>query len=232
MQRRTRVPAVVATFFVADLTLGAAYILDYLADHPYGQLSLFLDLNKEGNLPTWYSSVQWFSVAILWGLFAQRNFRRSQAASCLLLILPLVFLALSLDEVAQIHEWLGVRSDSLLPGASRKNTMFSHTGIWMLVFGVPFVAGFTALALSLRSYFCRAPGAFRKILWGMAVMLAGALGIEMLSNFVVADSLYGTLQVFAEELSEMLGATMVLWGSYELLAAEGIVLGPGEAAAP
>ena len=92
----------------------------------------------------------------------------------------------------------------------------------MFLIGVPFLAFFVALILSLRTYFRRAPGALVKMLLGMALFLAGAIGIETLANFVVLrSSLYYVLQVFSEELCEMLGSTMVLWGSYELLCRNG-----------
>ena len=200
-----------------DLALGMAYILNELAGRPYVRLTAFLDLGKEGNLPTWYSSIQWFCVAILLGIFAHRNFSLSQRKSWLLLTLPLLFLVLSLDEVAQIHEWLGKMSDMLLPGGSRKNTLFSQTGIWMFAIGVPFLALFVVLILSLRIYFQRVPGAFAKIFLGTLFMLAGTIGIETLTNFITPGSVFGVLQVLSEEFCEMLGGTIVLWGSYELV---------------
>ena len=132
-------------------------------------------------------------------------------------MLPLVFLAFSLDEVAQIHEALGETSDWLLPGASRKNSLFPRTGIWMFVLGVPFLAVFVGLIFTVRRYFQSAPGALIKICLGMAIFLFGAIAIETLANFVYKLSPYYMLLVVSEELCELLGSTIVLWGSYELL---------------
>jgi hypothetical protein len=199
------------------LSLGAAYVLNELIGNPYGWLTSFLDLNDEGNLPTWYSSIQWFCVATLVGIFAQRNFSLSERKSWLLLTLPLLFLMLSVDEVAQIHEHLGVESDKMLPGGSRRNTLFGRTGIWTILIGLPFLALFVALIFSLRIYFKTAPSAFAKIFLGMLFMLGGAIGIETAQNFITS-SIFGVLQILLEELCEMLGATVVLWGSYELVA--------------
>lgn len=218
---QARIPLLILVFFTIDSALGVAYVLDYLAGHPYGLVTRLLDLGQEGNLPTWYSSVQWFSVAALLAIFARANFRISHLNSWPLLMLPFIFFAFSLDEVASIHERLALKTDVFLLGGSRKNTPFFRTGIWMFVFGVPFVVLFGMLILSIRSYFRRAPGAFVKIFVGMAISLAGALGIETLSNFVDFDSLSGIIQVTAEELCEMAGSTIVLWGSYELLCVRG-----------
>jgi hypothetical protein len=205
-----------------DVALGTVYIFNYLAGQPYQPLTAFLDLNGEANLPAWYSSIQWFCVAALLGIFARRNFSLSQGKSWLLAALSLVFLAFSLDEIAQIHEKLGLMSDIFLPNASRKNTLFPRTGIWMFVIGIPFLALFVALILSIRSYFQRAPSAFIKMLFGLAIMMVGAIGIETFDNFVAPTSVYGVLRVFLEEVCEMLGGTVVLWGSYELLYRHGV----------
>jgi hypothetical protein len=130
----------------------------------------------------------------------------------------------SLDEIAQIHEGLGRKSEILLPGTSRQNALFSQTGIWMLLIGVPFLALFVVMILSIQTYFQRAHGALAKMCLGMAISLAGAIGVEILSNFVAPNSVYDVLQVFSEELCEMLGSTIVLWGSFELLDKHGFAL--------
>jgi hypothetical protein len=217
-----RIPAVIAMLLLIDLIFGFLYLSDYAAGQPLGELTSFIDLNGEQNLPTWYSSVQWFLVAALLGVFAWKNVGMREAGSWLLLALPSVFLFFSLDEVAQIHEWLGDKSDILLPGSDRANTPFFHTGIWMFVLGLPFLAFFVALILSMRAYFRRAPGSLVRMFAGMAVMLAGTIGFETLHNFVDPGSIYGALQIAFEETCEMLGATLILWGSYELLRGHGL----------
>ena len=216
-------PRVIKILVMVDLALAAAYLLDRAAGQPWWFLTAFIDLNGEQNLPTWYSSVQWCFVGVLLGLFAWSKLSLVQPRSWLLMALPVIFVGFSLDEATQIHEWLGGKSDALLPDGSRVNTPFLRTGIWMFLLGIPFLALFSALILSVRVYFLRAPGALARLLLGMAIMLAGSIGIETLYNFVVPSSIYGLLQVFFEELFEMLGATLILWGSWELLIGHGLV---------
>lgn len=218
-----RVPRAIKVIAAIDIVLAIAYLFDRAVGQPYRPLTSFIDLNGEQNLPTWYSSILWFHVAVLLGLFAWCNFSFSRLRSWLLLMLPLIFLGFSLDEAVQIHEWLGQKSDSLLPGGSRAGTPFSQTGIWTFVIGLPFLAFFVALILSLRVYFLRAPGAFAKLLLGMMTALAGSTGIEVLQNFAVPGSFYGALQIVSEELCEMMGATIILWGSLEILQGAGLV---------
>jgi hypothetical protein len=216
-----RIPALILVFIFIDVSLGLGYIVNELIGHPYSRLTVLLDLNGEGNLPTWYSSIQWFCVATFLGLFAYSNFRIGQRRSWLLPVLALFFLAFSVDEVARIHEWLGNKTDVLLPDGSRANTPLPETGIWMFVIGVPVLAVFGWLIFSIRMYFHNTPNALMKVFAGLLITLSGALGFEILKNFVAPASIYGILQVFSEEFSEMLGGTIVLWGSYELLLAHG-----------
>jgi hypothetical protein len=233
MLPRSRIPPVILIFFIIDLALGLAYIVNYLAGQPFRPLTLLLDLNGECNLPSWYSSMQWLCVAILLGIFAYRNFSRSSRRSWLLVALALLFLAFSVDEVAQIHEGLGKRTDIMLPGGTRKDTPFAHTGIWMFALGVPFILFFGWLAYSARVYFRRAPGAFVKLVLGMVVFLTGAIGIEALSNLVVPGSAFDILENFVEEVMfEMVGSTIVLWGSCELLDKHGFAVRFDKVATP
>jgi hypothetical protein len=212
-----RVPIPVLALFAIDIGFGVAYLLIYLTAQPTF-LTPLLNLDGESNLPTWYSSVQWFCVAGLLAISSIRNFSFSQKRSWLLLALPVVFLGLSLDEVAMIHERIGGWSDGFLPGGSRANTLFIKTGIWMFLLGVPFAAFVAGLMISIRTYFRRTPGALVKLCLGLAVTLVGAVGIETLSNFTTRGSAYAMLQVLTEEVCELLGSTIILWGSYELLA--------------
>src|SRR5690606_21402746 len=132
--------------------------------------------------------MQWFCVALLLGLFAYRHFEPGALRSWALGVLPLIFLALSLDEVAQIHEWIGRQSDVLLPGGRRNDTTFRRTGIWMFVVGVPFVLVITLLIYAARRYFAGQRHALRKLVLGIAIVLLGALGVEAVGNFVPRGS--------------------------------------------
>lgn len=225
MSAYARIPAFVPVLFIINLALGLAYVVDYLIGRPYRPLTVFLDLNGECNLPTWYSSIQWFAVAAMLGMFAMRNVSHASRRSWLLLALPLIFLAFSLDEVAQIHEAVGKRSDALFIG-DRAQSMFSRTGIWMFVIGLPFAALLVTLILLTRDFFSHAPGALVKAMVGIGILFVGAMGIELLRNWAAPDTAFDVMQAFLEEFCEMTGSTIVLWGSYELLGGDGAPFRP------
>lgn len=231
MPARARIPPLILVLLAIDLAIGLAYVLNYWAGRPYRPLSLLLDLNGECNLPSWYSSVQWFGAAALFALFAYRRFDRSSPRSWLLIVVALMFLAFSFDETVQIHEAVGKRTDVLLPGGARAGSAFGHTGIWMFVVGIPFLVFFVYLILATRIYFEQAPGAFVKLLAGMGIFLAAATGIEALSNLVTPGTAYDVLENFFEEVLEMAGSTIVVWSGYELLCKDEFSFGVDRAAA-
>lgn len=208
-----RLPHAIMIFFLIDMGLCSAYILNYLIGHPHSKLTSLLDLNGESSLAAWYSSTQYFCVFTLSAIFSYHKYRQN-IRSISLMILPVIFLLMSIDETVQIHEWLGQKSDILLPDGSRTGTYFQETGVWMFVFGLPFLAFFLFLAYSLKDYFSENLSSFRKLIIGMLIMLTGALGVETLSNFVEGGFL--VTEVVFEEGLEMIGVTVMLWAVYDM----------------
>ena len=213
-----RIPAPVLLCFAADLSLG----LIFLVDASFGEPTRLFHLEAEANVPAWYASAQLLVVGLLLGLFAYTRFDRSARETWLLAALPLVFVALSVDETAGLHEWIGYRTDVLLPGGSRDGTAFAATGIWMIVLGLPLVAFFGYALRRLRPFFA-APGVLARYVAGLAVFMTGAAGVEVLVNFVEPDSPAHTAQVFFEEVLEMTGVTTMLWATCDLIVAAGLV---------
>jgi hypothetical protein len=218
-----RCPIFIVVLFVADALLSGAYLGNYLAGQPFYTPTLLLDVDGEANIPTWFSSMQLFSIAGLLALVAWSRKVPGEKGAAALVVLPVLFLVLSLDEVAQIHEWLGSRSDVLLPDGRRTVTVFRQTGIWMFVLGGPFVALLAWLLWSVKNHFAAAGSAFRKFVLGCGVFLLGALGAELVSNVPAPTSLGYVVTVFCEETLEMVGLTLVLWATYVLAAAHVVV---------
>jgi hypothetical protein len=210
--RQYPVPAVVRGLFAVDLVLVALYALDRLVGQPSWFLSHFVDLNGEANLPTWASSCQLAGVAALLFLTLPRHERNSRSRRAIA-ALGLLLLFLSLDEVASIHEWLGVLSDRYLLGGARKGTSFARTGLWMvaLVPAVILWVGWFVRPLLEGAF---RPTAVRRLgLLGLVALLASAGGVEVVSNFVGWESVAGILMTMLEEGGEMVGATLMFWAA-------------------
>jgi hypothetical protein len=212
-----QIPALIIFCLLLDIGLGLAYLGNYIAGQPfYPKITDILNLDGEDSLSAWYSSTKFFCVGVLGLIYAVEKYDRKSFPTLLLFGLPAIFLFFSIDEAVQIHEWLGVKSDHFLPHGTRKATYFDQTGIWMFLFGVPFLIAFLWLIFLIRKHFTENSGSFKKVAVGMLILLAGAIGIETITNFVPYDTIWDTLQVLFEELLEMLGATVIFWGMYEM----------------
>lgn len=203
--------ALIIPFFAIDIALALAFVISM--NWRIGPLHHFFDLNREGNLPTWYSSIKLSLVGFCFLILAKIVVGKDRRAEWMLFIMALSFFALSLDEVAQIHEHLGDASDALLPGGTREQTIFSETGIWMFLLGIPFLAFMLFAAMTLRHYLGY-PQTIRKFVIGLVVFTGSAVG-DVLSNFTYGG--LGFFQVLTEELGEMLGVSIILWASLDLL---------------
>ncbi len=91
------------------------------------------------------------------------------------------------------------------------------TGLYIVVLGLPFLIAFGAVILAVRPYLRRPPGGLTKVVVGMIMMMTGALGFDFLSNFLTPGSWPATMEIYIEESLEMVGSTVILWGSFQLL---------------
>jgi hypothetical protein len=213
----SRIPLPVRCFFAADLLVGALYVTNLAAGKPWQKMNQFLDLDHEGNLPAWFSAVQWAAVA---GLFAFAGFqgkRRKHPASVALLLLAAVFLFFSMDEAASVHERLTAGLNGKLLGQNR--ILMSS---WLVVLGVPVAVLLWRLGVRIKSTFDTAPGSLQLYLLGIAVFGAGAFLTESTLGLAGASRIPPGF-IFVEEMLEMLGVTCLLWSGFCLASAENLM---------
>lgn len=227
-QNRTSSLGIVKMFLIADIIIVLLYILNNLLGHPFQILTHLLDLDEEANLPAWYSSSQILFLGLLIGLFAFAMRDRRPSPLLPAGALSLICFALSLDETAQIHEWIGNQSDKLLADGSRKSSVFSHTGIWMFLLGPLFLVVVSFLWRRLSPYLRDRERVVRLYWLGFCVYVTSAIGIEILANFVIPNQADSVVQIVCEEFGEMLGITLLIWATLELLASYDIHIQVGD----
>jgi hypothetical protein len=175
------------------------------ADRRHDWWYRFVDVNGEGNLPSWISVLLLGGVALL--LFAVARLRRRHGLDAPVewALLGWFAVAMSLDEMTSIHEAVGAQIDErmwlpviagygwILPGAA-------------VAAGGAFV-GWRALR-SLPRHTRRA------LVAGAAVFVTGALALEVVEAILTDETgRFGAgpkLVTGAQELLEMLGTVMVL----------------------
>lgn len=210
---KLKIPQIIKLLLLIDILLCAAYLTNSLLGMPYGPLTAVLDMNGEHGLGMWYSSMQLFCIFLLSFLCCYTKFKQDKQLWHLM-ILPSLFLLMSIDEAIQIHEWLGEQTDPIFMGRTRIDTPFRITGAWVFVIGIPFILLLTVYVSSIKQHFQGHQQAFKKLLLGMAIMLGGAVGIEAFVNFINLKYIF--LEVALEEGMEMAGATIMLWAAYDM----------------
>ena len=224
-------PPLVRAMFALDLAMGVLYILSRrLRDLIAKPLRDFLDLNGETNLPSWYSAAQLALIGCLLIVFAASEIRRGRRAGWSVMLGGLGFLFLSLDETTSIHEHFGYWLDHL---RNRHDTVFAQTGFWMLICAPLFLGGLALIGWGARRYLIGRRSIVATLVIGAIVFVAAAAGVESLSNFVEPHGIGARALVLLEEVGEMIGATIMLWGTCELLRSHGMrLLVTDDSAAP
>jgi hypothetical protein len=219
------VPPLVLAFFIADVLLGALYVMSRVGS----RLQLlsepvisYVDLDRELNLPSWYAAAQLFLIGLLLAVFAGAQFVRRQRDAWAVALAGLAFLFLSIDEATLLHEnfskWLDARF------GARRSGPFHLTGYWMLICAPLFLGIIALLGFAARRLFAGRWKILRLYVAAVAVFVFAAAGIESVSNFIPPYTHLSRLAVMLEEVGEMIGGTMILWATLELLRSHGVRL--------
>ena len=161
----------IRTLTVVVLLLTAASLIGqystyFLGDgHLHGFVPEF-NLDREMNIPTWFASILFlFSALLLWKVGESAIDRRRYWRG-----LALVFILLSLDEVAALHEM----------AVAPFRRWFHAGGLFYFSWVIPGAAIVAVLSmLYLRVFLRLPPGVKRVFLVAAALFLGGSLGLEM-----------------------------------------------------
>jgi len=164
-----------------------------------------VDLDREANIPTFFSSMLHVISATLLAVIAFFKNRRKEPYRLQWTLLSLIFLFFAIDETSVLHERLGdtVISPLGLDGA------FYYS--WV-VFGIVFVG---LLGIIFLKFAIALPKEYRKrFVVAFFVFILGALGMEMLTGWYtdnntkswLADLLFTT----TEESLEMTGVILMI----------------------
>ncbi|WP_303906041.1 hypothetical protein [Thiohalomonas denitrificans] len=188
----------------------------YLGD-PVWIIRRLVDLNGEMNIPTWFSSLQLAAIGGVFGYiwYRQRLVRGGEGpVTTMFLYAGLGFLFFSLDESTGLHESVSVAFEKVtwLPRFSGDH------GLWVPIYGA---LGITALFIArkqVRTIRALFPRLFALFAAGVAIVLAGAVGVEIITyEFITAPgSMTYALAVSVEEFCEMLGASVILYSALRL----------------
>lgn len=214
-------PMAIRALFATELLLGFVHVLNPpvpLWAERGGATRYLWDLDAEANVPAWFSVAQLLLLAALIALIAVAWRGRGRATSRWLGVTAAFAAFLSFDELVGIHEKLGRGIEHELVG-ERGSTPFDVTGPWV-VFAAPlFVLAVAVCVYLLRDVFRGRPRQAALCLAGAGLFLISFAGVEAVANFIPTGD---RTTVLFEEIGEMAGVTLAVWGFYELALSHGI----------
>lgn len=179
----------------------------------FGLVNLF-DIGVDGNVPTVYSGFAMLVCVLLLALIAHGSRLNHSIDSWYWIGLMLVFLFLSIDELAALHERL------IYPLRDR----FHASGALYYTWVVPYGAAALAFALAYVRFLTRLPPkTARLFVLAGSTYVAGAVGLEMVGGWYLSaqvdqhrDGIFIVLQTIEEGL-EMFGIVVFLYALAEYL---------------
>jgi len=184
------------------LGIGTNFYFDY--DVNFWLIPLF-DFDTEGNIPTLYSSFALIFCSLLLALIASTH-KKQNSSYYQWIGLSIIFLFISIDEIAEIHERL------IVPVRESLNTSGLLYFAWVIPYGVflgVFVIAYFRFLMSLSK---RIKNLF--VASGITFVI-GAIGFELLggrhSDLNGEDNLTYSLIYTCEEFLEMLGIVIFIY---------------------
>lgn len=153
----------------------------------YGFAKVYLD--RENNIPTYFSSFILLISAGLLGIIAISERRKQNLYSIHWLILSIIFLCLSVDESASLHE--------LLIEPLRR--AWNLSGIFYYSWVIPGFMFVVFFAVFYRKFVLALPSRTRYLFLVAALLyISGALGVELAGAYH-ADSVRGPGDIYGED---------------------------------
>ena len=208
----------VITVIGFTLAGSAVQLIKYNFGHDYllGLTPLF-NLATDVSIPAWYSSVTLLLCSSLLGIIYFAKRRNAEQFAFHWAVLSLIFLYLSIDEAAQIHEIIGVTLSQEVIGNTHG---FIHY-TWVVI-GIPFVLIVAACYLKFLFHLPRKT--MRLFVLAGVTYVGGALITDMI-NGRQADirgpgNLPYQMTTVAEEFLEMSGIVIFIYALLTYLSSE------------
>lgn len=176
------------------------------------RLRHIFDLDREGNISSWFSSSQLLLAGIVFLIVSRAPAARAIYSPAFFLLFGLSFVFLSMDEAAGIHEMLS----AVLQRVEFLPRFADGHGIWIALYAVAGVAVALITFRSMKTFLQNCRSEFLLLVGGLALFIAGGVGLEILSYSIARDGTNFQLhraQVAFEELLEMFGVSLVLYSA-------------------
>ncbi len=184
-------------------------------NHLKGLIPMF-NFEDEKNVPTYFSSMQLLFAAVLLGICAIQHKANDGKYLKHWVGLAIIFVFLSLDEAAPIHEKTRTISQAF----------FGTSGLLYYAWVIPFGAFALAVLAAYSGFLLRLPRRTATIfVVSGAVFVAGAIGLEMFEGQINEAGGYKSFDYMAlvtiEEFLEIVGIYAFIYGLLDYLTGDG-----------
>jgi hypothetical protein len=177
----------------------------YIAIPSGAVFSNLFNLNKENTVPAWFSSGLLLLVAYCGFLVSQLESAHVSRFRRLWQLFALLFVLLSLDEAAALHE----RLQSIMERHGAGSSSFKF--VWV----IPALGVCAVLAVAYLRFVIALPTQLRwRLILAGVIYIGGAVGMEVIGGAVYShfgNGLFYLLMTVLEEVLEMTGATFCLY---------------------
>ncbi len=216
-------PQDIRIFFRSLLLLELAFVVLYgmtlYWDVPI-TVSQLLSLDGAASVSSWFSAIQLFCVGLLALIQARWSRPNRLLTRRFLLGVGCIFLFLSIDEALEVHE----RITLVLQQFAWVPRFRGNHGIWIPLYGAIGAGVMLRIQKRLRKLARAYPAASAYIFGGVAMFLAGAVGLEVVSYQLnlreMPNGWLYSLQVMLEEGMEMAGMTSLFYGAVRVFLVE------------
>lgn len=186
--------------------IGEYYLSNILLDEESVQAQVIdlFSVNLEDSIPTWYSTINLYHAAVLLGLITLAKYRQNDRFRRYWLGLAVIFLYMSIDEGAAIHEMFSDFMEVYVDATGL------FTFAWVVV-GAPIML---VVALIYLRFVLNLPPRTRNLFFlAGALYVGGALVVEAISASTYTEDLSFRYLAIAtvEELCEMLGVVTLIY---------------------
>lgn len=186
------------------LSVAEQYVIHILGREDLEDFLITFDLDAESNLPTWYASIALLACAVLLRRIAGRTRAAGGRFAGHWTALGAIFVVLSLDEIARLHEHLG-----------RLQSVWQTHGLFYFAWVIPGALAVLALGALFARFVFHLPAATRaRFLGAGIVFVAGALVVEAIGGWraetMGMNNMTHSLIATVEEVLELAGVAWFL----------------------
>jgi len=208
---KLQIPSKKIMVWLLGLTIGlnlfgfAARIIEKLLGYNNTEFVRLFDVGEEANVTSWFSSILLLLSAILLYFISRLKYLDKDSVAMHWTFLSYLFIFLSIDETATIHEML----------IKPLREMFHLTGIFYYAWMIIAIPAVLLLAILYKRFVFSLPKNIRnQFILAVIIFLSGALGFEMLGGLFFKTEISGihvlSFLITFEELLENLGVVVFI----------------------